>query len=154
MTPSRPESRHQHRWWDTTSSRSSMNDTTKGDKMSQTAVQLLEGGLDYIRTYGWRQGSFGYKNPGDTCPACPVGALRAAAGFREGMPATEIPEEYYQAREALDSSIPELIDGDGFHVQHTPVYNDEFAGSQEEIEQFYLRAIEYAREEFDELISQ
>lgn len=113
-----------------------------------TAVQLLEGTLHYIRSYGWKQGGFGYKNPGDTCPACIRGALRAAVGYYPGMPDEDLPQAFWQAREALDNAIPEIYDGDGFHVTDVAEYNDNFAGSQEDIEALILRAIDYAHTEF------
>lgn len=123
--------------------------TTSTPTTDQTAVQLLEGALTYIRTHGWQRGRVGYKNPGDTCPASVRGALRAAVGYYEGMPDEDLPQSHWQAREALDNAMPEIDDEDGIHVTDVEEYNDLYAADQEEIENLFLQAIEYARAEFE-----
>lgn len=114
-----------------------------------TAVQLLEGALTYIRIHGWRKGSIGYKNPGDTCSASARGALRAAVGYYDGMPDEDLPQSHWQACEALDNAMPEIYDEDGIHVTDVEEYNDLYAADQREIENLFLQAIEYARAEFE-----
>ena len=105
----------------------------------KSVVEILEGGLHYLRTYGWRRGNYGYREPGDTCPACALGALFAGAGVRSSPFPPFDGKNIQGALDLLEHELPPEAEG----VVH--YFNDHIAKRRRNVERLYERAIKKAK---------
>lgn len=103
-------------------------------------VEILEGGLEYLRTNGWLRHRYGYRNPGDTCQACALGALFAGAGESAGFLLNSPGQSNLRtALSLLEGELPPEAEG------NVPDFNDFIAENRREVEQLYARAIQKAK---------
>lgn len=104
----------------------------------KTVVEILEGGLDYLRKNGWRRGYFGYEKPGDTCKACALGAIYAAGEVPAGN-FWGSPINIRSAVHCLNDELPSNAHGS------VTYFNDAIAKRRRDVERVFARAIKKAK---------